>query len=452
MTLIDRVSELIQRQPGIGRYKIARTLGISEKQARTVLSKIRGTKGGSTVTQERDSFSIEESDQTCVATSLNRNIRTLDDLLKFAKVDLSIWEVERHVINRWETVMREPATTVGGAGDNAVISIGKHGEKSTLWTRESNKPLHEPLFQVKVWLRRKTPTAVNASLENLLKRIQELSRPAKLLKKPTGASRFMLEVSLFDAHFGLLAWNRETGDNYDLSIAESIYAEAMEDLLVKTQGCKPEKITLPIGNDFFHVNNPEGLTPTAHNVLDVDGRLPKVVETGERALIRAVNRCLQVAPVHIIWIPGNHDPQTSYFLCRTLKAYFHANPNVFVDVEPPTRKYIHFGINLIGYTHGNEEKHADLPTIMAGEQRNIWGTVKHCEWHVGHYHKKKETRYSAGDTFGGVPVKVLPSISGTDAWHFKKGYVKGQRMAEASLFDFHRGLVATYFSENLRNK
>jgi len=370
---------------------------------------------------------VELGEKTGSLTTKSLNIRTLEDALRISRVDLKTWEVERHVINSWEV-------TIGRRNNN--------GEHPDTYTN----------YQVKVWLRRKTPTPMEVSIESLLARLQGLSRPAKRLPRPSSKARFMLEVSLFDAHFGLLAWKRETGDNYDLDVAEDSYEQTMEDLLTKTSGSQPEKILLPFGNDFFHVNNPEGVTPNAHNILDVDGRLPKVFETGERALIRAVNRCLKIAPVHILWIPGNHDPQTSYFLCRVLKAHFHANPNVFVDVDPPPRKYVNFGINLIGFTHGNEEKHGDLPTIMANEQRGIWGRMRHCEWHLGHRHKRAETRYSAGDTFGGVQVKTIPSISGTDAWHFKKGYVKGQRMAEAFLWDYDRGLVATYLSENLRNK
>lgn len=377
--------------------------------------------------QAVDEVDVSLGDKGGTLTTVSLRIKTLDEALRVSKVDLKVWEVERFVINSWE------------------VTIGRKNNDKV-------KPATYTNYQVKAWLRRKCPTPMEISIERLLVQMKRSSRPAPRIRPETEHGRFMLEVSLFDAHFGLLAWRRETGDDYDLKLAENAYAETMEDLLQKTRGCQPEKILLPFGNDFFHVNNPEGVTPTAHNVLDVDGRLCKVVETGERALIHAIDRCLKLAPVHVVWIPGNHDPETSYFLCRTLKAWFHNNPNVIVDVEPPTRKYVNYGCNLIGFTHGNEERHADLPTIMATEQREIWGKMRHCEWHLGHYHKKKETRFMAGDTFGGVSVKVLPSISGTDAWHFKKGYVKGHRMAEAFLWDYERGLAATYVSENLRTR
>ncbi len=368
----------------------------------------------------------EFADRTATLTTRSANIKTLADALRLSQVDLTVWEVERHEANSWEVTMGANKTN-------------------------TNRPETYTNFQVKVWFRRIMPTVMEVAIERLLKDVARGSRKAVPIVPDSTHGRYLLEVSLFDAHFGLLSWNRETGDDYDLKQAEHSYALAVEDLLGKTEGCRPEKILFPFGNDYFHVNNPEGVTPHGHNVLDVDGRLGKVFEVGARALRHAIDRCLQVAPVEIIWIPGNHDPETSYFLCQYIKAFYRQNPNVTVNVEPAHRKYVRYGTNLIGYTHGNEEKHADLPLIMANENRAIWSEVTCLEVHTGHFHKKKETRFTAGDTHGGVVVRTLPSISGTDAWHFGKGYVKGNRMAEAFLFDYYRGLIASYSSMNLRS-
>lgn len=386
-----------------------------------------------------------------VIATVNKNVHTLEDLLNYMQVDLSVWEVEKHVINKWEVTMREPATTVGGAGNDALVVKNEEGGQHTLWTRGNKEPMHEPMFQVKAWLKRKQPSAKDVGFERLLNRIGELTKITKSLNYPKRDIKTMLEISLYDAHFGLLSWGKETGENYDLGIAEKRYAVTVNDLLSKTRGWSPEKIVLPIGNDFFHVNNPEGTTPMAKNNLDMDGRLCKIVEVGSAALINAIKTCLKVAPVEVLWIPGNHDPETSYFMCHILKATFAPNRHVNVDVSPAPRKYVHYGINLIGYTHGNEERHADLPTIMASEQKHVWGEVGHREWHIGHFHKKKETRYSAGDTFGGVAVKIIPSICGTDAWHFRKGYVGNDRVAEAFLYDKISGLIGTFTSKDVRH-
>ena len=369
---------------------------------------------------------VEFGEKSGIITTRSLDIKTLEDALKHAKVDSKVWEVERFSVNSWEVTM---------------------GKKST----KTEKPETYTNFQVKVWLRRIMPTIMEQSIEKLLTRIESKSPTAsKIVSAKTPHGRYMLEVSLFDAHFGLLAWGQETGENYDLKIAEARYEAAVTDLLQHRVGFKPELILFPVGNDFLHVNNPEGVTPMGKNVLDVEGRLAKVFETAERAVFNALEACRKIAPTKVIWIPGNHDPETSFYLCRVLKAQYHNNPNVTIDVSPSPRKYQHFGANLIGFTHGDEEKHDSLPTIMAVENRAIWGKVKHCEFHVGHLHKSKETRYLAGDTYGGIAVKTLPSLSGTDMWHYRKGYVKGNRVAESFVYEHDEGLVATFTSKDVR--
>lgn len=82
-------------------------------------------------------------------------IKTLDEILSTCKVDLSIWEVERYVINKWEIgakinkkrIQWEDGKIVGGFIEN-------NGEIAV-----------EPLFQVKVWLKRKKPEAQFATLQ-----------------------------------------------------------------------------------------------------------------------------------------------------------------------------------------------------------------------------------------------------------------------------------------------
>jgi hypothetical protein len=421
-----RVRELLEKKPKMGRAQIAKIFGL--KPDGILRGVVESVKAGMPVTDKEavpeknpPSETREFTDNSGVIATCRRNVRNLQELLEFMQVDLEVWEVERHVINKWE---------VGAKDEKSVVQV-------------------TPLYQVKAWLRRKMPTALAHGLEKLETRLAKVS--PKHRRTVTPGADHMLEIALYDAHFGLLAWGKETGEDYDLKIAEQRYLAAVDELLARGKGCAPELIIFPIGNDFFHVNNPDNVTPTAHHLLDVDGRLPKVIEAGQMALIRAIDACTTIAPVQVLWIPGNHDPQTSYYLCRILAAWFRNHKGVSVDVSPSPRKYVRYGCTLLGFTHGNEERHSDLPTLMAGERKQDWSEARHYEWHVGHYHRKRETRYSAGDTFGAVSVKTIPSICGTDAWHFKKGYVNGERVADAFVYSKTQGLVATFTCRDLRN-
>jgi hypothetical protein len=145
-----------------------------------------------------------------------------------------------------------------------------------------------------------------------------------------------------------------------------------------------------------------------------------------------------------LWVPGNHDPETSYYLVDTIREHYRSTDRVTVDLSARPRKYYQWGCGLVGFTHGDEEPSRDLPAIMAAEVPELWSATTCREWHTGHFHKKKETRYSAGDTYGGVFVRVLPSLSSTDYWHHKKGYLRPHRTGEAYLWSKAEGCIGQF--------
>ncbi len=354
---------------------------------------------------------VEIDEATTVITSKSKTVRTLAAALAAAKVDLTVWEVERHVINKWDVVAKN--------------------EKKKLTATE--------LWQVKVFLRRKVPKIVEDGVKIFLNQVQAPKYEKIHYEKHNDP--YLLEVSIWDHHFGKLAWGRETGENYDLKIAEKIYSEAAHELIEKSRGFNIERIVLPIGQDFFHVDGPLNTT-TAGTPQDVDGRLAKIFATGQRALINLVDLLMGIAPVHVLWVPGNHDWYTSWYLIKVLEAHYRHTRTVTVDSSEMPRKHIEYGVNLLGYTHGNDEKHSSLPAIMAGQWPQAWARTTHREWKLGHFHKVKETHYTAAETIDGVLVRILPSLTGTDSWHFKKGYVGGMRAAQAYLYSAKRGYAA----------
>ena len=346
-------------------------------------------------------------------------VRTVDEALAKAEIDLNIWEVEKAVINSWPTVIK-----------NAT----KRPEQIMNW-------------QVKVTLRRRAPRFVQDGIKCLLSDFAKARPKIRAQKRKTTTDSHLLELSLFDAHFGKLCWGEETGQSYDLKIAEKVFTEAVQRLLSRVPDCNFDRIVLPIGNDFFQANNWVSTTAKGTLVDSVDDRMQRVFRVGAAALTKTILLCSERCPVEVLWVPGNHDPETSWYLVEWLSAYFRKDANIKFDAGPSPRKYIEFGCNLIGFTHGNEEKHADLPLIMATEHPR-WSALPCREIHVGHFHKKRETSFLSTDEHNGVRVRVLPSLSGTDAWHFRKGYVSNRRAAEAHVWSAAEGHVG-YFSSNV---
>lgn len=255
--------------------------------------------------------------------------------------------------------------------------------------------------------------------------------PSPLFIHP--ADGHLVVMDLVDVHFGKLAWAAETGQNYDLKIAETVYRDAVIEILSRADAYSVDEFLMPIGSDFLHVDNLTNST-TAGTPQDVDGRLAKILEVALASVVWAIELMASRAPVWVSYVPGNHDRLMSLCLAMMVRERFHGADYVHVDCSPCPRKYHRYGKILLGLTHGNEEKHSELPVIMATERPQDWAETSIREWHVGHYHKPKRVSHLALDTYGGIPVRTLNSLSAVDAWHYRKGYVGTVRAAEAYLY------------------
>ena len=357
----------------------------------------------------------EFNEKTGVLTTRSANITTLDAALAFAKVDLEVWEVDKHEINFYEVTM--------GADSSG-----------------TEKPETLTNCQVKVWLkRRKQLEEKRKVFDAMLEQFKKAAPVWGVGHKKKGGLLF--EVDIFDPHFGKLCWKPEVGTNYDLDIASHQYGAALDGLVKRASGFDIGRILYVVGNDFFHVDN--GLnTTTKGTAQDVEGRWQKAFVEGRKAVVESILKLNQIAPVDVLMVSGNHDTEKVFYLGEVLSGIFSKTKCVTVDNAPMMRKYYHWGQNLIGFTHGNCEKHANLPLIMATEQPKMWADSKFREFHVGHYHQLKTTSFLPVQEFNSIRVRILSSLTPPDAWHKKMGY-EGLKSANAFLWDEQEGLVGT---------
>jgi len=103
-----------------------------------------------------ESTFFEEFRNTASAETKSTRIKTLEQLLEACEVDLDVWRVDHHVLNKWETGMK-----IGPKGAETVVV--------------------EPLFQVKAWLVRIEPDLVFPTLQPVhcdsVFRVSPLSEP-----------------------------------------------------------------------------------------------------------------------------------------------------------------------------------------------------------------------------------------------------------------------------------
>lgn len=279
------------------------------------------------------------------------------------------------------------------------------------------------------------PLGGNLTSDQVLEIFKNLPEP-ELTEYQYRGGKYLLELPIMDFHLGKLAWGEETGgQDYNLKIAEKLWRKTVVDLLSKAGLFgKPELILFPIGQDFFHFDTPT-TTTTAGTQLDSDTRWQKMYSKGVELLVWAVEQCRAIAPVKIIWIPGNHDTVLSYTATVGLAQRYAECKGVEVDLSPMRRKYFSYGSNLIGFAHGVEEGKR-IEGLMQVEAPEAWGESVWREYHLGHLHTENTLDK------GGIVFRRISSITAADAWHSENGFVGTTRRAQAFVWDKERGLQA----------
>jgi hypothetical protein len=359
------------------------------------------------------------------------HVRTLDQLLKICEVDLNLWQVKDYLVNKWDV---------------------------TSWKSKYPETLQN--FQVKARLEKNIKVAEAIDVIGMFREMVENYEPPIYDWMPETPKRTeennLLEISIFDLHIGKLAWCGETYENYDTKIARERFLIAIGNLLHRSSGFEFSRILFPVGNDFF---NSDTITNTTTNGTpqDEDLRWQKTFKIGCKLLVDAIYLLKETGvPVDVVVIPGNHDFERSYYLGEYLDAWFRNDPVINIDNGASPRKFYRFGEVLLGFTHGSEEKEGSLPLIMASDiiSKPMWSETKYHEWHLGHIHRKRNVNYSVTDkkrTLNedlGVTVRYLSSLTGTEEWHHKKGFIGAIKAADAFVWNDKLGLVA-HLNSNL---
>ena len=366
-----------------------------------------------------NTITIDTKDENKVVESkISGRIKTLDNLIKVAKINLEEWTIDRHIVNKWD--------------------VG---------TKVNEEVIVKELFQVKVWLKKNQEFV---DVQKIKKEIlDEIKNTSCFVKKINYSEKKdnVLEINIFDLHFGKLASKNSAAEDYDTEIAKERFLKALNILVNRSSSFDFEKILFPIGNDFFNSDSLKNET-TRGTPMDEHLLWQETIKKGRQLIQIGIEYLTRFAPVHIIVVPGNHDWQRMFMLGEMIEGWFHNNENVTIDNGFKPRKYYKYGKCLIGFTHGNNEKVADLPLIMAQEQSMNWQTTKYREFHIGHLHHKREIKYKSTQEYKGIVIRYLRSLGGEDTWHNIKGYVGAIQTAESFVWSKDEGLIAN-FSYNL---
>lgn len=387
--------------------------------------------------EESSTFSGDGYSAQYVVSSEKR-ITSVEEMEALCGFDTKIWKVDKFEQSAGVSEGYRKDRKVEWEVKDGVVTHGKVDDSGKLLV----VPLHS--FKYRVWLSRKTEEIRN---EMVVKEftIQALKFSPKYPKITYEKAKepHLFELGLPDLQLGRLVDANEAGDDINPQLQIEQADKVVDKLIGYAKNFEVSRCLFPIGNDFFDTNSAD--METKHGTAQSDDvRWKRTYKLGCEFLVRTIEKLMQIAPVDVLIIPGNHDEDKIWYLGEYLEAWFNKCPNVVVDNRPVKRKYYSFEKNLIGLTHGYFERNNKLDSLMAYQVPQLWANSTHREWHLGDKHHKVDMVLKTNEYENGVVVRILRSLASPSVWEFDKGFVGSMRAAEAFVWNGTEGIVAQF--------
>lgn len=252
---------------------------------------------------------------------------------------------------------------------------------------------------------------------------------------PRGSEKALMACyPIGDAHIGMLSWGTETGEDFDLRIAERIQCAAMRALVDSAPTARHGTI-INLG-DWLHYDSMAAVTPASGHNLDADSRYGKVIRVALAVMRTCINAALRKhSAVRVVNAIGNHDETGALWMAQALAAAYEREPRVTVDTSPSVFNYFEHGACLVGVHHGHKLRPERLPGVMATDQPQAWGRTKHRYWWLGHVHHQRVIEHP------GVIVESFNTLAAKDAYAHSGGW-RAQRNMKCIVLHKDHGEVA----------
>jgi hypothetical protein len=139
--------------------------------------------------------------------------------------------------------------------------------------------------------------------------------------------------------------------------------------------------------DFTHYENFEGVTQASGNMLDFDGRFPKMIDVYSRVMRTIVDLALTKAEqVDVIINQGNHSRTNDIWMAVLLREVY--GPTGRVNVLNNHSPFIGYrmGNTLVMTHHSDKTKPAKLANVMTHDFRKDYGETEYHYIDIGHIH------------------------------------------------------------------
>lgn len=241
--------------------------------------------------------------------------------------------------------------------------------------------------------------------------------PASVIAAPAACEEHLCNLYTFtDYHLGMLAWHKEGGSDWSITIAEKTILAALAQMI--DQSPKAHTAVLNIQGDFLHTDGKTPVTPASKHVLDADSRFPKI----RRSAIRIIRSLVAISlqrhqEVRLIIAEGNHDEESAGWLSDLFAVHYEEDPRVTVNDSVLPFYVFEWGSTMLGIHHGHKVKNESLPLLFAAQFPQSWGRTIRREIHCGHRHHRDEKEYN------GVTVVQHPTLAARDAYAARGGWI-----------------------------
>lgn len=281
----------------------------------------------------------------------------------------------------------------------STVQVNKNGEIIQAWIKQ-NKNTDDYINEI-----------IKAIKDNI-KPIEKDSLVANIERNR------MLEIPLFDMHFGIC--------DYDY------YKPTLCRLIEIINNNYWDEINIIIGQDLLHNDDFEGRTTKGTNIEKIDMR--KAWNDAKQFYFEVITACLEKSKnIKIYYSKGNHDKSMSWAFIQLLKALF---PNLEYNDDLKARKCIYWKQCFIGFGHCEYKKSKSIDLfkqfVSDFPEEYSKSTVK--EVHSGHLHCE-----SGEDN--GIMIRRLPTGNKVDEFLDNNGYVGAHR--RFMIFEYTPGFLAS---------
>ena len=342
------------------------------------------------------------------------------------------------IVELSETDLTDSQALLRAHGFNPV-NFKLFSAKNSKWQQGDGKGGTKNLYSSKICVQ---PVTNGLDYEDIKKYFENLSTP----HKPTfdrdfcyGSGNDIMVFGHFDVHMGRVCTEHETGYEYNLEIAEANMIRSTEEMMAKASRRNIEKFIYVIGQDYFNSSS-TGFTTSQSHLQDNATTFNTIFKFGTHAIIKCIDMLSSMAPVEVVLCTGNHSRFEEVAMAQIIEAYYRNDSDITVDASPMPRKYVEYGVNCIGFTHGSDEKDR-IYTLMQSEVPEIWGRTTSRVWLAGHIHHNS---WVAKEDSSCV-VFSLSAMAKPDRWTVKSGYTMAKSGCTAFVFNYEKGLDGIEF-------